>query len=363
MAERRRKTVRKTGRGTRRRKNGGGRRFLFALLLFIAAAAAAVYFTSETPHERRGPVRPESAAESVLDTVRESAEEIFEETPREEKAAPEKKSAPEKKAAAEKRAPAKQEAAPAAAPAEKETAKGPAPGSLRGRLAVCIDDGGGGVGAKVGAGIDDGGRDLDSQRVYEQMGIPLTLAVMPNQPYTQEAAARWAAAGLPVIIHQPMESVSGAAAEKVLLLTTMDSAAQRQILADSFRQIPQAVGLNNHQGSKATTDRRTMDTVMAALAARGMFFFDSATNTTTAADAAAAAAGVPYVRNQLFVDNSADVEEIKAMIRKGARMAAANGSAVIIGHCRPHTAEAFRQAVPELRRAGIEFEYLSSLTH
>lgn len=345
MAERRRKTVRRTGRGTRRRKNGGGRRFLFALLLFIAAAAAAVYFTSETPHERRG---PESAAESVLDTVRESAEEIFEETPREEKAAPEKRSAPEKKAAAEKRAPAKQEAAPAAAPAEKETAKGPAPGSLRGRLAVCIDD---------------GGRDLDSQRVYEQMGIPLTLAVMPNQPYTQEAAARWAAAGLPVIIHQPMESVSGAAAEKVLLLTTMDSAAQRQILADSFRQIPQAVGLNNHQGSKATTDRRTMDTVMAALAARGMFFFDSATNTTTAADAAAAAAGVPYVRNQLFVDNSADVEEIKAMIRKGARMAAANGSAVIIGHCRPHTAEAFRQAVPELRRAGIEFVYLSFLTH
>lgn len=347
MAERRRKTVRRTGRGTRRRKNGGGRRFLFALLLFIAAAAAAVYFTSETPHERRGPVRPESAAESVLDTVRESAEEIFEETPREEKAAPEKRSAPEKKAA-EKRAPAKQEAAPAAAPAEKETAKGPAPDSLRGRLAVCIDD---------------GGRDLDSQRVYEQMGIPLTLAVMPNQPYTQEAAARWVAAGLPVIIHQPMESVSGAAAEKVLLLTTMDSATQRQILADSFRQIPQAVGLNNHQGSKATTDRRTMDTVMAALAARGMFFFDSATNTTTAADAAAAAAGVPYVRNQLFVDNSADVEEIKAMIRKGARMAAANGSAVIIGHCRPHTAEAFRQAVPELRRAGIEFVYLSSLTH
>lgn len=347
MAERRRKTVRRTGRGTRRRKDGGGRRFLFALLLFIATAAAAVYFTSETPHERRGPARPESAAESVLDTMRESAEEIFEETPREEKTAPEKKSAPEKKAA-EKRAPAKQEAAPAAAPAEKETAKGPAPGSLRGRLAVCIDD---------------GGRDLDSQRVYEQMGIPLTLAVMPNQPYTQEAAARWTAAGLPVIIHQPMESVSGAAAEKVLLLTTMDSAAQRQILADSFRQIPQAVGLNNHQGSKATTDRRTMDTVMAALAARGMFFFDSATNTTTAADAAAAAAGVPYVRNQLFVDNSADVEEIKAMIRKGARMAAANGNAVIIGHCRPHTAEAFRQAVPELRRAGIEFVYLSSLTH
>lgn len=211
--------------------------------------------------------------------------------------------------------------------------------------------------------IDDGGRDLASQRVYEAMGIPLTLAVMPNQPHTAEAAASWAAAGLPVIIHQPMESVSGAAAEPVFLSTAMTAEEQGKILADSFLQIPQAVGMNNHQGSKATIHRTTMNNVMKALAARNMFFLDSATNSTTAADAAAAQYGVPYVRNELFVDNSADVEEIKAMIRKGARMASASGSAVIIGHCRPHTAEAFRQIAPELRAAGITFVYVSSLCH
>ena len=39
--------------------------------------------------------------------------------------------------------------------------------------------------------IDDAGLDLESQRIYEEIGVPLTLAVMPNKMYTSEAAAEW----------------------------------------------------------------------------------------------------------------------------------------------------------------------------
>lgn len=350
MAERKRKTAGRKPVRRARKKRGGGGRFLFSLLFFIAAAAAAIYFTSQAPEAPKGPepAAPRSAVERVIDTVRETAEEAV--APSEEKKEPVKT---ETKRASRTETETTERSAPdgTAAPAEtkKEAPRRSAPAeSYSGRLAVVIDD---------------GGRDLASQRVYEAMGIPLTLAVMPNQPHTAEAAASWAAAGLPVIIHQPMESVSGAAAEPVFLSTAMTAEEQGKILADSFRQIPQAVGMNNHQGSKATIHRTTMNNVMKALAARNMFFLDSATNNTTAADAAAAQYGVPYVRNELFVDNSADVEEIKAMIRKGARMASASGSAVIIGHCRPHTAEAFRQIAPELRAAGITFVYVSSLCH
>lgn len=349
MGERRRKPAgRRPARRPRKKKSGGGR-FLFSLLFFIAAAAAAIYFTSQAPAEPEGPGRPapRSAVERVIDTVRETAEEVT--APAEEKTerTEEAPARTERGESGQADRPRRETAAPA--PERKAEPARPAPQErLSGALAVVIDD---------------GGRDLASQRVYEQLGIPLTLAVMPNQPHTGEAAAEWAAAGLPVIIHQPMESVSGAAAEPVYISTAMTADEQARVLADSFSQIPQAVGMNNHQGSKATIHRTTMNNVMKALSARGMFFLDSATNSTTAADAAAAAYGVPYVRNELFVDNSTDVEEIKAMIRKGARMAAANGSAVIIGHCRPHTAEAFRQIVPELEAAGITFVYVSSLTH
>ena len=158
-----------------------------------------------------------------------------------------------------------------------------------------------------------------------------------------------------------MESVSGIGMEPKVILTSMSDAAIRQMLRDSLSQLPEAIGINNHQGSKATIDARTMDIVMSELHHRGLFFFDSHTNSTTAADKAAKTYGVPYVRNDLFVDNSASVSDICAMIQEGADRAKKKGTYIIIGHCRPHTAEAFRQMVPKLKAQGIEFVYLSSL--
>ena len=229
-------------------------------------------------------------------------------------------------------------------PAEKKA--GGNSSSVTGRLAVVIDD----------AGLD-----LESQRIYEEIGVPLTLAVMPNKMYTSEAAAEWSRYGMPVILHQPMEPVSGSGMEEKTILTSMSDEAIRYMLKESLEQIPQAVGINNHQGSRATTDARVMRVVMNELSHRGLFFLDSRTNTTTAADSAAASYGVPYARNDLFVDNSADEGEIRAMIQEGANRAKARGSYIIIGHCRPHTAAAFRDIVPQLQAQGIEFVYVSSL--
>lgn len=250
-----------------------------------------------------------------------------------------------KKDAGNTKSPAKQSAAPAkAAPAA--APKPNIPAAVKGKLAVVIDD---------------AGRDLESQHVYESLGIPLTLAVMPNQVHTRDAALSWHAHGLPVILHQPMESVSGIGMESKVILTSMGDEEIRSLLKSSLSQVPEAVGINNHQGSKATTDRRTMDVVMNELHHRRLFFFDSRTNSTTAADAAAASYGVPYVRNDLFVDNEADVAAISAMIREAAKRAQKYGTYVIIGHCRPKTAEAFRQMVPQLEKEGIQFVYVSSL--
>lgn len=255
-------------------------------------------------------------------------------------------------------------AAPAKSGKSEARANGSSEKALPAKAASILppkENAGGQVTGRLAIVIDDAGRDLDSQHIYEQMGIPLTLAVMPDQIHTRDAALSWRAHGLPVILHQPMESVSGIGMELKVILTSMSDAAIRQMLRDSLSQLPEAIGINNHQGSKATIDARTMDIVMNELHHRGLFFFDSRTNSTTAADKAAKTYGVPYVRNDLFVDNSASVSDICAMIQEGADRAKKHGTYIIIGHCRPHTAEAFRQMVPKLKAQGIEFVYLSSL--
>lgn len=255
-------------------------------------------------------------------------------------------------------------AAPAKSGKSEARANGSSEKALPAKAASILppkENAGGQVTGRLAIVIDDAGRDLDSQHIYEQMGIPLTLAVMPDQVHTRDAALSWRAHGLPVILHQPMESVSGIGMEPKVILTSMSDADIRQMLRDSLSQLPEAIGINNHQGSKATIDARTMDIVMNELHHRGLFFFDSHTNSTTAADKAAKTYGVPYVRNDLFVDNSASVSDICTMIQEGADRAKKKGTYIIIGHCRPHTAEAFRQMIPKLKAQGIEFVYLSSL--
>ena len=255
-------------------------------------------------------------------------------------------------------------AAPAKSGKSEARANGSSEKALPAKAASILppkENAGGQVTGRLAFVIDDAGRDLDSQHIYEQMGIPLTLAVMPDQVHTRDAALSWRAHGLPVILHQPMESVSGIGMEPKVILTSMSDAAIRQMLRDSLSQLPEAIGINNHQGSKATIDARTMDIVMNELHHRGLFFFDSHTNSTTAADKAAKTYCVPYVRKDLFVDNSASVSDICAMIQEGADRAKKKGTYIIIGHCRPHTAEAFRQMVPKLKAQGIELVYLSSL--
>ena len=311
-------------------KKSGGHQLLHSFLFFLFACVLAACIGIQAPKEEMG-VETGHEETSIVQMTQET---VLDDDVKEESKLKDPVSSGETGLTEEKRVDTKEKQS-----AEKVEIK-------RARLAVVIDD---------------GGRDLETQRIYEQMGIPLTLAVMPNQPRTKEAAANWAAAGLPVIIHQPMESVSGEGMESVVLLTSMTADEMRGVLQKSFEQIPQAVGMNNHQGSKATTHRPTMNVVMKELAAHGMWFLDSATNRTTAAGAACVAYGVPYVRNELFVDNEADIETIKSLIRMGAALAKTRGHTVIIGHCRPKTAEAFRQIVPELQQDGISFVYVSEL--
>ena len=71
--------------------------------------------------------------------------------------------------------------------------------------------------------------------------------------------------------------------------------------------------------------------------------------------------GVPETRNNLFIDNDADVGAVKERLRQAGRIAKANGSAVVIGHCRAKTIAAIREMIDELHHEGIDFVFVTDL--
>jgi uncharacterized protein len=209
--------------------------------------------------------------------------------------------------------------------------------------------------------IDDCGQWLDTERGFIALPVPLTLSVLPHVRYGTQIAREAAAAGKGVMLHLPMEPDSGADPGPGRVTTAMDDAAIVAQVRDDLNAVPLAAGVNNHEGSRASSDDRVMRDVASVLAERHVFFVDSRTSAATVAERDASAAGVPTARRNVFLDDVAEVDATEAQLRRAAALAKANGSAIAIGHPRPTTLTAVRSLLPELEREGITLVLASDL--
>jgi uncharacterized protein len=242
--------------------------------------------------------------------------------------------------------------APNAAPTESST---PLP-SLSPRAAAS-----GGT-AKLALIVDDCGQWLETERGYLSLGIPLTMSVLPDVHYTTLIAQEASSAGKGVMLHLPMETISGMNPGPGKVTTEMtDAQITAQVEAD-LAQVPLARGVNNHEGSKGSSDERVMNDVIAVLAKHGnLFFIDSKTSPTSVGEQVAAAQGVPTAARDVFLDNKEDVAYSEGQLREAAAIAKRTGSAIAIGHPRPTTLAAVKALIPELQAEGIEFVLASDL--
>lgn len=220
------------------------------------------------------------------------------------------------------------------------------PAQVKGRLAIVIDD---------------CGSDMTTLNKLNNLPIPLTYAVMPNKPHTTESAQSGYQAGRKIFVHLPMQPLHVASSESVYISSDMSDSKVKSTANELLDQVPHAIGMNNHQGSMATADSRIMKEVMAVMKKRKMVYLDSRTNSTSVGEQTAAAMGVATSRNNLFIDNDADVAAIKKRIRQGGDIAKNNGSAIIIGHCRPKTAQALSEMIDELVQEGIDIVFVTEL--
>jgi hypothetical protein len=218
-------------------------------------------------------------------------------------------------------------------------------------------------GPKLALIIDDCGQWPATEHGFIALPVALTLSVLPHVRYGSEIAHDAQAAGKGVMLHLPMEPMSGIDPGPGRITTSMDDAAITAQVRDDIASVPLATGVNNHEGSRATADDRVMRAVSEVLAADHLFFIDSLTTGSSVAERDAHAAGIATASRDVFLDNVADVEATEAQLRRAAQVAKAHGSAIAIGHPRPTTLAAVRALLPELQREGITFVFASDLVH
>lgn len=208
--------------------------------------------------------------------------------------------------------------------------------------------------------IDDFGYSKEPIGAFVMIDRPLTFAVLPYHPFSNEAAARGLSSGHQIMLHLPMEPLARAEqSEKSTITLAMSDEEIQDVTRKAIQTIPGLIGVNNHQGSRATADKRVMKVVLGQLKANSLFFLDSRTNGQSVGAESARQMGVRTGENELFIDNSDDVGAVKAKLRTAQDMAIHHGSVTVIGHARMNTATAVREMIPELEASGIKLVFVS----
>ena len=105
------------------------------------------------------------------------------------------------------------------------------------------------------------------------LGFPLTVSVLPHLPLSAEVAEEAYRRGDEVMLHLPMQSESETAkTEEVELRVGMNAQQVDSALEGMLETVPHAVGVNNHQGSRATADPELMSRADARLAPKRIIF-------------------------------------------------------------------------------------------
>ena len=210
--------------------------------------------------------------------------------------------------------------------------------------------------------VDDFGYTAEPISAFINIGRPLTFAVLPYRPHSGEAVARANAAGLQAMLHLPLEPMSEREeSENITITAGMSDEEIQRTVNKAIASMPGVIGVNNHQGSRATTDRRVMREVLTTLRKQNLFFLDSRTSGQSVAVEVSRQLGVKSGENELFLDNSSDVGAIKKQLRAAGELAIRHGSATVICHARPNTAIALREVLAELESQGVRLVYVSKL--
>ena len=218
--------------------------------------------------------------------------------------------------------------------------------SIKGTICLVIDD----FGFAFNSDVED----------FLHLNKNITAAIIPGTPYAETIGEYAHQNGVETIIHMPMESHEEDNTEYAVSLNEkLNVALVDERVRFAFEEIPTALGMNNHQGSKATESLQLMKDLARTLKKMNKFFLDSYTNPESRGYITMRRYGVPTQLRQVFLDHGESPHQIKSNLDSLVALSHEMDIAVGIGHVKPITLEVLQREIPRLESEGYRFIRLS----
>ncbi|MDF1880372.1 divergent polysaccharide deacetylase family protein [Sulfurimonas sp. MAG313] len=199
--------------------------------------------------------------------------------------------------------------------------------SKRARLAIIMDD--------VSFAHD--------VKSIKSLKIPITMSFLPPSPIHPNSAKLASREAL-YMVHLPLEAMTFSAEEPITLRISDSTSTINKRIRQVKKLFPRAYFVNNHTGSKFTSNKRAVKDLILALNKEGIGFLDSRTTAATKVPEVMKSLGQPYIARDLFLDHEANVAYIESQIKKAIKKAKKNGYAIAIGHPRKETLQALKNS-------------------
>ncbi len=217
-----------------------------------------------------------------------------------------------------------------------------------GRIAILIDD----FGDRWDGTIES----------FCYLGGEISVSVLPGRPLSRRVAIEMDRRGCEVLLHMPMEPLSANYSDNgYMALASMTKEEVQAVVKKSLADVPTAIGVNNHMGSRITENRKMMRYILNVVQENQLYFVDSRTSAKSVAYDVACELKIPCAKKHYFIDNKSDPEEIRMWLYQLVKRAGKYGDAVGIGHCHRSTLKVLQEEVPKIQKRGYTFVGLSKI--
>jgi len=157
------------------------------------------------------------------------------------------------------------------------------------------------------------------------------------------------------MIHLPMEALNHRFEEDETLRIDSSQFEINLKVKNLRKQFPKAIYINNHTGSRFTSDVASMEKFFLAIKEYGFHFIDSKTTPKTVVPKMCKRFNEPYLARDIFLDNKADIGYIKNQLKKAVKIAKKHGYAIAIGHPHSTTFKALANSESILRDVDVVY--------
>lgn len=208
--------------------------------------------------------------------------------------------------------------------------------------------------------IDDMG---NTTRDANAFSLPKEVAfsILPLTHLSETFSRRAAKQKREVMLHVPMEALSGKTLGPGAITADMNAVQIRNVLSTALASVPDAIGVNNHMGSKLTQLSLPMQTTMSFLTENRLFFVDSRTTRYSVAEQIARANGVLTTKRNVFLDHNLNTAEMDVQFQRLISLSKKYGTAVCIAHPHPESIKYLSAALERLSEHNVRLITISEI--